>query len=157
MPFLLILFLSACKEDEEVEPSVPFPNDNLPIKEQLQGRWINHLRIDNFYNLEGEVIRTDSAGVGVIHEFKGNKMDISYANGERVASLMYSLPDTSTAEKDYIVFLKDGKVQDYYQITTLNDTSMVWELTVDWAGYVDENGDTITTRKGVYTYEFKRD
>jgi hypothetical protein len=155
LPALLLLLLSSCKEEDD-EVTVPYPDHNVALKEHLQGNWTNYSKISEFYNLEGEIVYTDSAEVNVRHEFKGNTMDIAFENGEHVASLMYSLPDTSAANNDYIVFLKNGQVQDFYQIKSMADTAMVWEMVVDWAGYPNESGDTVTSRKGVYTYSFRR-
>jgi hypothetical protein len=155
LPALLLLLLSSCKEDDD-EISVPYPDDNIALKEQLQGNWTNYSKISEFYNLDGEIVYTDSAEASVLHEFKGNTMDMSFVNGERIASLMYSLPDTSAANNDYIVFLKNGQVQDFYQIKSMSDTDMVWEMVVDWAGYPNESGETVTSRKGVYTYSFSK-
>lgn len=156
LPALMLVLFSSCKKDEDTA-SIPFPDDNPALKKELQGNWTNYAKVSEFYNLDGEVVQKDSAAVKVLHEFKENTMNISYQEGEQVASLNYSLPDTSASDKDYIVFLKNGQVQDYYQITSFGDSTMVWEMVVDWAGYKDASGNTVTSRKGVYTYSFKRD
>lgn len=86
--------------------------------------------------------------------FDESNMEISHPGVEGKETLAYALPDSSTTE--YVVISKNGQVQDYWEITSLNDSSMVWEKTIDYAGYQDENNNTITSRRGVYIYEFKK-
>lgn len=157
IPAALFLFAS-CDKDNENE--ITTLNEKGEVKVQLQGEWSNNYKSILYYNDAGQVAHRDidSAYLDVRHTFAGDNMVISHPNSGSKESFTYVVPDSSSA--NYIVLFQNGKRLDTYEIKTLNDTSMVWEASVDWAGYrdVDANGDsiTVTSRKGVYTYRFKK-
>ncbi|WP_337070555.1 hypothetical protein, partial [Pontibacter sp. 13R65] len=65
----------------------------------------------------------------------------------------YALPDTSATR--YIVLTNDLMEQHVYEIKSLTDTDMVWERVVRYASY-KSGGTNITSRRGTFTYKFRR-
>lgn len=151
VPALLLLLLTSCDDKDKEEVTL---NEKTNVKLQLQGDWSNNFRTTEYYNDAGEVAHKDTATADVRFRFDESNMEISHPGVEGKETLAYALPDSSDTE--YVVISKNGQVQDYWEITSLNDSSMVWEKTVDYAGYEDENKNTITSRRGVYIYDFKR-
>ncbi|GAB3196735.1 hypothetical protein ABID22_003457 [Pontibacter aydingkolensis] len=157
IPTLLFL-LTSCDKDNENEMTTL--NQKAEIKMQMQGEWSNNYKSVHFYNMAGEIAHKDidSLYLDVRHTFAGDNMHISHPTSGGKESFTYVVPDSSTT--NYVVLFKNNMRGDTYEITTMNDTAMVWQTTVDWAGYrdVNANGDsiTVTSRKGVYTYRFKR-
>lgn len=150
VPALLAL-LASCDTKDKEEVTL---NEKTELKLQLQGDWVNRSQTSDYYNDAGQVAHTDSAAADVRFHFEGNKMDISHPGVPGKESLTYALPDTSQTE--YVVISKNGVMQDYWKVTARTDSSMVWEKFLDYAGYRDENNNMITSRRGVYTYEFKK-
>ena len=159
MPLVALFLFSSCDKEEE-EDEITTINQKVDVKNALQGEWSNHYKSVLYYNDAGEVAFSDidSLYLDVRHTFSGDKMDITHPNSGNKASFTYQVPDSS--QTTYIVFYKNGQLEDNYQIVSMNDTSMVWETTVDYAGYRDVNSEgdsiTVTSRKGVYSYWFKR-
>ncbi|WP_299823680.1 hypothetical protein [uncultured Pontibacter sp.] len=158
IPAALFLLSSCDKDDNENE--ITTLNQKGEVKVELQGEWSNNYKSVLFYNDAGQVAHRDidSAYLDVRHTFAGDNMHISHPNSGARESFTFVIPDSS--DTDYIVLFQGQKRLDTYEIVSKNDTSMVWEATVDYAGYrdVDANGDsiTVTSRKGVYSYKFKR-
>lgn len=177
LPALLLLLLSSCK-DEEVKPDdntppgeetvveepvtdeepgdeeEPVADEDKGLAAKLQGEWSNFFRTTEYYNDAGEVAHKDTATVDVRFEFEENNMYISNPGVVGEEHFNYALPDTS--ETKYIVLSKDGTQADYFKITESGDSLMVWEKVIEYAGYKDAEGNTITSRRGVYSYEFKK-
>lgn len=157
IPAALFLLSSCEKEDENQLTTL---NQKADVKMQMQGEWSNNYKSTHFYNDAGNIAykEVDSLYLDVRHTFSGDNMHISHPNTGSRETFNYAIPDSS--ETTYVVLSKNGKKQDHYQVVAMTDSTMVWEATVDWAGYpgVNSNGENviITSRKGVYTYKFKK-
>lgn len=119
LPFLSVaLLLASCKEaDDEID----FPIPQKPVAEQIQGEWVNHTRIE-----------IDSAG-----------KETTYPQGDRVYSISeeaiivsyygdYLHAEYTTSEsggKDYIVWTDPLLGHAVYEITSISDSTMTWEMT----------------------------
>lgn len=156
---MALFLLSSCDKDED-EDKITTINQKADVKTDLQGEWSNYYKSVLYYNDAGEVAFSDidSLYLDVRHTFQGDNMHITHPNSGHKVSFTYQVPDSS--QTTYIVFYKGGTMEDYYEIVSMNDSSMVWETTVDYAGYRDVNSEgdsiTVTSRRGVYSYRFER-
>ncbi|MCJ8163330.1 hypothetical protein MKJ04_00645 [Pontibacter sp. E15-1] len=147
----LVLLLASCDNKDKEEVVL---NEKTNVKQELQGDWSNSFQTTNYYNDAGQVAHKDTSTTDVRFHFEGSKMEISHPGVSGKETLTFALPDTSAT--DYVVISKNGQMQDYWKITAKNDTAMVWEKFLDYAGYRDANGNMVTSRRGVYTYAFKK-
>lgn len=146
---IIFLFLFAgCKEENDVQP------EKYEINQMLKGNWSNNFRVEEYYNDANEIAYKDTATVDVRFEFDGKFLKITNPGVDGVESLTYSVPDTS--KTNYIVVTRSAEHRNIFEIVSISETKMVWKKTVDWAGYPNGNGGFITSRKGIYLYEFKK-
>jgi hypothetical protein len=144
VPFFLLVLLAGCKDDE-VTPEVS-RNGEL-----LKGTWSNNFRTSEYYDDANQLAHKDTATVDVRFEFDGTNMKISNPGVEGVATYTYALPDTGKV--DYIVISKNGKVENTYEIVSINESKMVWKQSWEYPTY-QKDGKSITARKGTFTFDF---
>lgn len=149
---LPVLFLAACKDDDEDSPG-PIPPGE--VSHTLQGKWTNDFIKREYYSDADTIIYADSVNLQAFFEFKGNRMMISTPDNPTQEVWTYDLPDQSSP--NYITFKRNGQTTDY-TIVSITDSSMVWTDEEAWAGYpidADDN-DKKTSKVGKYTYRFSR-
>ncbi|WP_242916852.1 hypothetical protein [Pontibacter liquoris] len=122
--FFLPLLLAGCQDpDDDVD--FPKPEPQKPVSELIQGEWVQSARIDIDQN--GNETTHDNKYYNRWQFDEHDLYILSSPDGHDAQGGAYTL--TRSGGKDYIAFGTANEGNTTYEITSITDSTMLWELT----------------------------